>query len=177
MRAFGIVLLLPERTQRPGLGFALEVLAVQELVAQLAMKRLRVAVLPRARRRHVQRPGAGALQPRPHRLGRELRAVVAADPMRRAATLRRDLGQDDPDLVRRHAPSRLQRQALTCVLVNQTQPLEAPAVAGTVEDKVPCPYIVFAARRSEVAGVAIVTVRAAGLGRGTRLGQLQPRQS
>ena len=117
MRTFGIVLLLPERAQRSGLGFVLELLAVQELVAELAVERLRVTVLPRARWRDVQRTGARPLQPGPHHLGRELRAVVAADPMRRAPAFRRDSDQDDMDLFGRHAPACLQRQAFTCVLI------------------------------------------------------------
>src|SRR5512135_200670 len=177
VRAFGIVLLLPQRAQRPGLGLALELLAVQELVAELAVERLRVAILPGARRRHVQRPGAGPLQPIPHRLRRELRAVVAADPMRRAPATRRDLGQDDADLLGRHAPACLQRQAFTSVLINQTQPLQAPAVAGTIENEVTCPYVVFAARRPEVAGVRVLAVRAARPRRRTGPGQFQPRQA
>src|SRR4051812_12042327 len=44
-RALRIVMPLPQRTQLPGLGLALELLAVQELVAELAVKRLRVTVL------------------------------------------------------------------------------------------------------------------------------------
>ena len=44
VRAFRIILPLPQRAQLPGLGFALELLAVQELVAELAVKRLRVTV-------------------------------------------------------------------------------------------------------------------------------------
>src|SRR3954451_12230272 len=84
VRAFGIVLLLPERAQRPGLRFALELLAVQELVTDLAMKRLRIAVLPGAARRHGPAPGASVLKPRPHDLGNKLRSVVAPHPARRA---------------------------------------------------------------------------------------------
>ena len=87
----------------------------------------------------------------------------------------RDLGQDDPDVLGGHAPARLQRQAFSGVLINDTQPLEAPTVAGTIEDKVPCPYIVFAARRPEMAGVPILSMLPAGLGIGPRSGHFQPR--
>src|SRR4051812_37595874 len=118
-------LLLPEGAQRPRLRFALEILTVEELVADLAMERLRVTVLPRATRRDRQRPGARPFQPRSNDLRHELRAVVAADPMRRAPAHRRDPGQDDTDLLGRHAPSRLQREAFTRVLINEAQPLEA----------------------------------------------------
>src|SRR6185437_598137 len=145
VRTFGIVLPLPQRAQRAGLGLVLELLAVQELIAELAVERLRVTVLPRARRRDIQRTGARPLQPGPHHLGRELRAVVAADAMRWAPALGRDPDQDGADLFGRHAPAGLQRQAFTSVLINQTQPFRAPTVAGAIDDEIPCPYIVFAA--------------------------------
>src|SRR3954467_15266539 len=98
VRTFGIVLRLPELAQRAGLGFVLELLAVQELVAELAVERLRVTVLPPAPAAHVHRPGARPVQPGPHRLGRELRAIVAADTMRWASAPRGDPDQDDTDL-------------------------------------------------------------------------------
>src|SRR3954452_18778479 len=145
VRAFGIIFPLPQRAQLPGLGFALEFLAVEELVAELAVKRLRVTVLPGTRRRHVQRPGTGPLQPTPYHLGRELRPVVATAPGGRPSTPDRDLGQDDPDLLGGHAPACLQCQAFTGVLIDQTQPFETSTVTGTIEDKVPCPNVVFPA--------------------------------
>ena len=88
---------------------------------------------------------------------------------------RRDFGQDDPNVLGCHASSRLQRQAFTSIFIYETQPLEATAVAGTIEEKVPCPYVVLTARRPEMAGVPILPMRSAGLGDGLRLGQLQPR--
>src|SRR5205814_6723762 len=148
--------------------------AVEELVANLAVKGLRVTVLPGAPRRDVQRPGAGLLEPRPHHQGRELRAVVAAHPTRGAATPGRNFGQDDPNVLGGHASSRLQRKAFTSILINKTQPLEASTIAGTIEDKVPCPYVIFATRRSEMAGVPILSLLSPRLGIGRRLGHFQP---
>src|SRR5262249_6642570 len=144
---------------------------------ELAVKRLRVTVPPGTRRRHVQRPRTGPLQPTPHHLGRELRAVVTADALRRASTPGRDLGQDGANLLGVHAPARLQGQAFTRVLINQTQPLEASAVTGTIEDKVPCPNVVLPARGAEMAGVGVLPVRPAWPGIGPRSGQFQPRES
>ena len=123
----------------------------------------------------VQRTGTRPLQPRTHYLGHELRAVVATEPTRRAAVPGRDFGQDDPNVLGCHASSCLQRQAFTSIFIYETQPLEATAVAGTIEDKVSCPYVVLPTRRPEMTGVPILPMRSAGLGDGLRLGQLQPR--
>ena len=94
--------------------------------------------------------------------------------MRRPSTPGRDLGQDHPDLLGCHASSRLQRKAFTRVLINQTQPFQAPTVAGPIEDEVPCPDVILAARRPEVTGVGVLAVRPARLGIGPRSGQFQP---
>ena len=72
MRAFGIIL-PPPVAQRPGLRFTLELLAVQELVANLAMKRLRVAVLPGTRRPTGYTPGMSFPGISPRRNGRNSR--------------------------------------------------------------------------------------------------------
>ena len=119
-------------------------------------------------------PGSGPLQPTPYHLGRELRAVVAADPVGRPSTPDRYLGQDDTNLLGGHAPACLQCQAFTGVLLNQAQPLETSAVTGTIEDKVPCPNVVFPTRGTEVAAVGVLPVRPAQLGIGPRFGQSQP---
>ena len=46
MRSLRIVILLPERAQRHRLWSGLELLAVQKFLAELAVERLRVAILP-----------------------------------------------------------------------------------------------------------------------------------
>ena len=70
---------------------------------------------------------------------------------------------------------RLQRQAFTSILIDEAQPLQAPAVAGPIEDEVPGPHVVLAARGPEMAGVLVLPMLAAGLGIGPRTGHLQPR--
>jgi hypothetical protein len=40
VRTLGIVFLLPDRTQHPGLSRVLDLLAVQDLVAELAVERV-----------------------------------------------------------------------------------------------------------------------------------------
>src|SRR4249920_2245337 len=66
-----------------GVPVVLELLALQELVAEAAVERLAAAVLPRAARRHLDRLGPLARQPAAKRLADELAAVVAADARRR----------------------------------------------------------------------------------------------
>ena len=77
---------------------------------------------------------AGFLQPRPHHLGRELRAVVAAHPTRGAAASGRDFGQDDPNVLGGHASSLFQRETFTSIFINNTQPLETSTITGTIEE-------------------------------------------
>ena len=67
-----------------------------------------------------------------------------------------DFGQDDLNVLGCHASSCLQRQAFTSIFIYETQPLEDTAVAGTIEDKVPCPYVDLPTRRPEMTGVPIL---------------------
>ena len=78
-----------------------------------------------------------------------------------------------PDVLGGHAPACLQRQAFSGILINKAQPLEASTVTGTIEDKVPCPYIVLATRGPEMAGVLVLSMLPAGLGMGPRLSHFQ----
>src|SRR5262249_43823602 len=63
--------------QHRGLLQAAEQLAVEQFVAQPAVERLAVGVLPRAPRLYVQRLGLFTGQPTLHGISDELRAVVA----------------------------------------------------------------------------------------------------
>ena len=69
MRAPGVVVLTPALGDDPGLGEAVEQLAVQELVAQLGVEPLAVAVLPRAAKLDERRFRADRNDPLPHGLG------------------------------------------------------------------------------------------------------------
>src|SRR5437588_8268920 len=84
MRADRVVLAPPPSSFRLCIQHRLELLAVQKLVAQPAVKRFDEAVLPRTRRRHRDRLRSGGRQPADQRLADELRAVVAAKPRRRS---------------------------------------------------------------------------------------------
>src|SRR5262249_2521751 len=71
---------------------------------------------------------------------------------------RHHAGEDLADLVGRHAPPRLERQAFSRELINETQPFQAPAVAGPIEEEVPGPDVILAARRPQVAAVDVLAV-------------------
>ena len=78
-RAVGPVLIVVDpvvREQEAGLRQAREQLPVQELVAQPAVETLRVAVLPWASRRNVERSDPALLEPLANRCCDEFRPVV-----------------------------------------------------------------------------------------------------
>ena len=74
--AAGIVLAPPLLDQHGRLRQRVEDLPVQQLVAELAVEALVVAVLPRAARLDKEHLDAHAPQPPPHELRGELRSVV-----------------------------------------------------------------------------------------------------
>ena len=76
-----------------GLRQRVEDLAVQELVPQLAVEALVVAVLPRTARFDEERLHTESGQPSPHELRRELRPVVRAQMLGRTVASE-GIGQD-----------------------------------------------------------------------------------
>ena len=118
---------------------------------------------------------AGFLQPRPHHLAANSGPLSLRIRHGGPPPSGRDFGQDDPNVLGGHASSRLQRETFTSIFINNTQPLETSTITGTIEDKVPCPYVVFAPRRPEMAGVPILSMLSVRLGMGRRLSHFQPR--
>ncbi len=76
MRPFLVVVLAPCFDNDPCLLQAVEDLAVEQFVPELAVEALAVAVLPRAARLNEQRVRADLREPVPDDLGRHLRAIV-----------------------------------------------------------------------------------------------------
>src|SRR5262245_61465329 len=150
-----VVLQLPALRQHPRLGQVRKLLHVQQLVAQPAVERLRVAVLPRRPRRDVQGLGVGPLQPTPQRPRDELRSVVAPQ-MPRHATHDEQLRDHIQHILGRHAPRHHQRQTFTRVLIDDRQPLQRPPARRAVEDKVPGPHVVWVLRATAHASVGAV---------------------
>jgi hypothetical protein len=95
-----------------------EDLAVQQLVAQLAVEALAVAILPRAAGRDVQRLRAELVEPLAQLRRHHLRTVVRAD-----------------------ASGRHDRQRLLRVLVDQRQDLDWPAIVSPIHHEVPAPLL------------------------------------
>jgi hypothetical protein len=97
---------------------------------------LRESILPRARRCHIQRRRA--------RRSRKDQTASAANSgplslrIRCGGAPRCATGEDFSDLLGRHAPSRLKRQAFSRELVDKTQAFQAPTVAGTCEYNLLC---------------------------------------
>jgi len=123
------------------------------------MKRFGETVLLGAPGGHVQRPRARGFQPRSHRLGCELRAVVAPHSQRGRAASGHLIGQDLLDVTSRHAPSRIQRHAFTSILIDQTEPLQSPPVICSIKYNVSCTYLVISTRRFEVTSIHVLAMR------------------
>ena len=79
MRPLGIVVAPPCFDNDLGLGEAVEDLSVQQLVTQLRVEALAIAVLPRASRLDEGGLCSDGGNPLPYSLGDELRAVVGTN--------------------------------------------------------------------------------------------------
>ncbi len=93
MGSHGIVQPSPLLDEDDSLGQCVEDLSVQELVSELAVEALVVAVLPRTARLDVECLHAEPGQPPPNQLGRELRPVVRAQMLGRTVASE-EIGQD-----------------------------------------------------------------------------------
>src|SRR5918997_846619 len=76
VRPAGVVVPPPTLDDDLGFGQRVEELAVEQLVAKLAVEAFAIPILPRAAGLDVGRPGTHRGDPRPDGLGRELRTVV-----------------------------------------------------------------------------------------------------
>lgn len=93
MRSNAIVVLAPLLDHDLDFPQRVEDLAVQQLVTQLAIERLAVAILPRAALRDVKRRRAHATEPPAQLLGHHLGPVVAASVLGHP-TLDHHVGED-----------------------------------------------------------------------------------
>ena len=124
-----------------GLLQCVENLAVEQLIAQLAIEAFAIAILPWASRLDVSGPGSDGGDPIPKRLGDELRAVVRTD-VRRDAPRDEQLAECLDDIGRLELPRDTDGQALAAELVDDAQHPERLAIVGAVSDEVIGPDMV-----------------------------------
>ena len=136
-----VVVLAPLLDQHLGFGQAVEHLAPKQLVTQLAVEALHVAVLPRTTRLDVSCLGAHALDPILHRTGHKLRPVVRAD-VRRNPAHDEQVRQHVDDVGRFQPASNPDHQAFAGELIHYVQHPQLASIPGAIFDKVVGPYLV-----------------------------------
>ena len=119
MRSLCIVVLSPALDDDPRLSEAVEHLPVQQLVAELGVEALAVAVLPGASGLDERGPGSHRGDPLSHGLGDELGTIVGTD-MARNATQDEEVRQDVDDIGRLQSPVDPDRQAPSWVNSSMT---------------------------------------------------------
>ena len=101
-----------------------EFLDCQELIAQTAMEALRIPILPWAAGFNVKSRNVHRLEPFLDRMSNKLRAVVATI-MFGDSSFREKPCKGVNHVIASDAPSGLQYQAFSCVLVDDAEPLQS----------------------------------------------------
>ena len=143
MGSEAVVALPPPFDQNLRLLQRVEDLSVQQLVSELAVEALDIAVLPRRAWLDEQRPDTQPRHPIAYHLRREFRAVVGPDVLRDSA-LHEQLAELLEYLLRVQLPFRFDRQALPGLFVNDRQQPEGSALVGTVIQEVVDPNMILA---------------------------------
>src|SRR5439155_1255046 len=143
VRPSGVVVLAPVADHHARFGQAGELLAVQELVADAAVERLDVGVLPRRARVDVASRDGREATPIPERVRGQLGAVVAAD-VRRGAALGGQALEHRDGLIGGDAAVDVHRQRLAGVLVDDVEQPQRAAVGGLVVLEVKRPHVIRA---------------------------------
>ena len=134
MRPGRVVVPTPLLDQQLGLLHRVEDLAVEQLVAQLAVEILDISVLPWAARLDVQRLHADSAEPLPHDGRGELAAVVASHMLWNAAG-GHEPAQPFEHVIARQASGHVDAQALARVLIDDHQePQWQPIVRATTHE-------------------------------------------
>src|ERR1700685_2861447 len=113
-----VVVLAPVLDHDLCLGEAGEDLDGEQLVTDPRPERLDVGVLPGGAGLDVSAPGAGEAAPVPQRVGGELRAVVAANELRRAAPRDNEAIKNSDSRVGVDSPAALDGEGLAGELIN-----------------------------------------------------------
>ena len=142
MGSHGIVQPSPLLDEDDSLGQCVEDLSVQELVSELAVEALVVAVLPRTARLYVERLDTDSAQPPPNQLCCELRPVVRTQ-MLGWTVASKEIGENLDNIMGSSPSSDLDRQALPRVLVEHGQQLQRSTVVGARAHEVVGPDMVL----------------------------------
>ena len=141
MWALRIVVLAPALDHDPRLGQAVEDLAIEQLVSQLRVEALAIAILPWTAGLDVSRTGADSGDPLPHGLGDELWPIVRPDMVWHAS--QDELVRQNVDHISGPKPAiDPDRQALAGELVDQVEHAEPPSVMCPALDEVVGPDMV-----------------------------------
>ena len=145
MGSDGIVQPSPLLDEDDRLGQCVEDLCVQELISELAVEALVVAVLPRTTRLDVERLDSEPGQPASHELRRELGSVVRAQVLRRTVA-DEQISQRFEYVVGSEPAADLDRQTPSRVLVEHRQQLQWPTVVRPRSHEVVGPDVVLVQR-------------------------------
>ena len=127
---------------------------VGAFVAQFAVERLAIAVLPRAARLDVERPGAEFSKPVANHLGRHLRAVVGADVFGDTPG-EHHVGHRLDDAEAFDTTRHTDGQAFPGELIDQSHQTELATVMGLRLDKIVAPDMIAVLRPQPDAGSVI----------------------
>ena len=145
MGADRVVLPPPVLDNDLGLLQRKEQFPIQQLISELAVEALVVAVLPRAAGFDKERFYPNMCKPLPHGRGCKLGSVIGPD-MIWNAVLDEQIRQTIEYIITGDAPLDQQRQALPAVLVNQRQNLQRTPVVRAFADKIIGPHMIAMSR-------------------------------
>ena len=142
MRPDGIVVASPVLDQHLRLAERREDLAVQELISELRVQALAVAVLPRASRFDVERLDADPTEPASYVSGDELGSVVGPNVFWRAVS-NEEIGETVEHVIGSEPPCDDDRQTAARELVEHDEHAECATVLCPILDKVVRPDVVW----------------------------------
>ena len=141
MRAKRVEVLAPPFDQGFGFLHRIEDFAGKQLVSELGVEALAVAVLPRAARLDVKRLDAEPRQPFPQRRLDKFRAVIGPNVIRRTMC-EEQISKHLQNNSRVKPSLDTDRQAFPSELIDDAQHTERFAVMGSIHHKVVTPYMV-----------------------------------
>ena len=154
MRSNGVVVVAPLADDDLGFFQAVEDLAVQQLIAQLAVEAFAVTVLSGASRFDVEGLRAHACQPLAYDLRRHLRTVVGTDVLWDAAC-EHDVGHCLQNTKAVDPARNSDRQTLARELVDQRHQPNFAAIVGLGFDEVVGPDMIAPLRSQPDAGAVV----------------------